>query len=1302
MGLFQKSIEKKYLKNLNSILIDKKYAEFQNYFGNPERQENIRNSKEEQFQEGFLRELFVKILGYTLNPEPNFNLTTELKNIANSKKADGAILAPEHAPVHAPLHAPLCCAIIELKGTDTTDLDKIETQAFGYKNHHPKCKYVITSNFEKLRFYIQNAVDHIDFDLVKLSKEQFALLWLCLAKDNLLGDLPLKIKESSVLQEENITKKLYADYSKFREAIYNNLVKNNPETDTGTEQGRSKLLLFKKTQKLLDRFIFIFFAEDRLLLPPNSISEIVKQWTTLKDELDEYFPLYSRFKKYFGYLNTGFKGKKYDIYAYNGGLFKPDDILDNITIDDDILHEHTLCLSNYDFETDVDVNILGHIFEHSLGEIAAIAATGEHAPLYAERRKKDGIFYTPKYITKYIVENTVGKLCEEKRTELEIVDEEYAKGRKNRKKELVKNLDKKLDEYRNWLLSLTILDPACGSGAFLNQALEFLINEHRKIDELHGQLLGGAIIFSDITNDILEKNIYGVDLNEESVEIAKLSLWLRTAQKGRKLNTLSNNIKCGNSLIDDPEVAGEKAFNWQTEFPDIFRKKKKKAWHITTATHNSRYSKRMFDNHVKLGEPVWLSEKEEIIVTETIAEIAKNDRLNIVEYNICGDHAHILLVCDEEELNKIVQKLKSISARTCNIAMGRTIPMAASGEHAPHAGKTDSWGTPEHAPAQSPGTMHGKGEHAPHAGETDTGTTPEHAPVYCARTTDGKGEHAPHRGKTQFHLWAANADKKEVTSKEQLENTINYIRNNRVKHKLPKSKEIEKIKKEFLCTRQHAFRSEYTGGFDVVIGNPPYVQLQALGEMSDTLSKCGYETYNKSADLYCLFYERGCQILKPKGYLSYISSNKWLRVNYGKSLRKFLSTKVNPKILIDFPGIPVFADAVVDPHILILRNEPYIGKTESCVIKTYTSNLEIVFESTKTVNKFSDASWVIIPIEDARKLELMKLKGTKLKDLPIAINYGLKTGFNDAFFIDEQTRQKLIAADSRSAELIKPMVRGRDISPYEKTGGEFLINVHNGIKDKNPPLHPTIIGDYPAIKQHLDAFYQKLEKRGDKGKTPYNLRNCSYLEEFAKPKILYPNMTSVFPFMYDESGLLSNDKSFILTANDNSVSLLFLTAVLNSSLAKLWIWYNCPELGNNRREIRKVYFEHFPVPQANNDQTSILSKYAMERTQLTSNLQSLSLKFQCSLHRKFELENLPKKLQDWYLLSYTNFIKELRKKKIKLTLSQEAEWEGYFIQEADKAQNIKSQIEKTDKEIDRMVYELYGLSEEEIKIVENS
>ncbi len=556
MSLFQNSVVTKYLNELDSALLDKKFADFKAYFGNTEIQENIRNSKEEQFQEGFLRELFVKIFDYTLNPQPNFNLTTELKNITDSRKVDGAILKNSNA-----------VAVIELKSTDTTDLKAVEAQAFGYKNHHPKCVYVITSNFERLRFYIQNAVNHLEFDLFRLSKDEFALLWLCLAKDSLLNDIPLKIKERSLMQEESVTKQLYSDYSRFRQDLYENLVKNNPHID--------KLTLFKKTQKLIDRFLFIFFAEDKQLLPANSIFQIIEKW---KDDVDfgDVKPLYNVFKKYFHILNVGRpkSEKRQEIFAYNGGLFLTDEILDNVIIDDNILKEHTLKISGYDFDTEVDVNILGHIFEHSLGEIESVQAEikGEQVDSQKSKRKKDGIFYTPKYITKYIVENTVGKLCEAKRLELAIVDEEYAKGRKNRRKETIRELDEKLTKYRDWLLSLTILDPACGSGAFLNQALEFLIDEHRVIDELRTQLLGGGLVFSDISTDILEKNIYGVDINEESVEIAKLSLWLRTARKGRRLNTLSNNIKCGNSLIDDPEIAGDKAFNWQNEFPEIFAK----------------------------------------------------------------------------------------------------------------------------------------------------------------------------------------------------------------------------------------------------------------------------------------------------------------------------------------------------------------------------------------------------------------------------------------------------------------------------------------------------------------------------------------------------------------------------------------------------------------------------------------------------------------------------------------------------------------------------------------------------------
>ncbi|MHA1575167.1 MAG: Eco57I restriction-modification methylase domain-containing protein, partial [Alphaproteobacteria bacterium] len=354
----------------------------------------------------------------------------------------------------------------------------------------------------------------------------------------------------------------------FKDKIFENLLKNNPRYD--------KLTLFKKSQKLLDRFLFVFFAEDSGLIPPNAVSKIVEQWKTLQ-ELDEYKPLYSRFQKLFTHLDKGHVYKKWgEIPAYNGGLFRNDEILDssNVKIDDEILEKDSLKLSKYDFNTEVDVNILGHIFEHSLNEIEEITAElhGEKIDKKKSKRKKDGVFYTPKYITKYIVENTVGTLCNEKKEELQItnllIDENYRKkdGKINEKG---KKLFKTLNGYKDWLLTLKILDPACGSGAFLNQTLDFLIAEHKQADDLIAELTGENLRLFDTDKSILENNIYGVDINEESVEIAKLSLWLRTAQKGRKLSDLSGNIKCGNSLIDDPEVAGEKAFNWNIEFREI-------------------------------------------------------------------------------------------------------------------------------------------------------------------------------------------------------------------------------------------------------------------------------------------------------------------------------------------------------------------------------------------------------------------------------------------------------------------------------------------------------------------------------------------------------------------------------------------------------------------------------------------------------------------------------------------------------------------------------------------------------------
>lgn len=557
--LLQKNIVKKYLNSLDEDLTVKPWEQYQQFFLNEDIQANIHKIKEEQFQEGFLRELFVKVLGYTINPSPNYNLTTEQKNEVGSKKADGAILLND-----------MVIGVIELKDHKTPDLTSIELQAFGYKSKHKDTRLVIISNFEKLRLYIDNAVEFREWDIFHMTLEEFRELYLCLAWQQVEQGVVLRMKQESVSNEDQITKALYKDYSQFKRALFADILKQNP-TPEGKDEKEWQLLLFKKTQKLLDRLLFIFFAEDCFLLQPNSMVQIIDKWQQLKD-LDAYVPLYERIKQYFGYLDKGHVGKPFDVFAYNGGLFKADDVLDNLIISDDILAEHTRRLSAYDFESDVDVNILGHIFENSLSEIEEVTQqiNNGQAP-QTSKRKQDGVFYTPQYITKYIVENTVGRLCEEKKKQLNIVEDEYLSDQR-RQLQTKKRLLEQLQQYRKWLLEITILDPACGSGAFLNAALQFLMTEHKRIDEMEAKVTGSAIVFQDVENSILEHNLYGVDINEESVEIAQLALWLRTAKPHRKLNSLNENIKCGNSLISDPAIAGDKAFDWQKEFPKVFEK----------------------------------------------------------------------------------------------------------------------------------------------------------------------------------------------------------------------------------------------------------------------------------------------------------------------------------------------------------------------------------------------------------------------------------------------------------------------------------------------------------------------------------------------------------------------------------------------------------------------------------------------------------------------------------------------------------------------------------------------------------
>lgn len=836
-----------------------------------------------------------------------------------------------------------------------------------------------------------------------------------------------------------------------------------------------KLLLFKKTQKLLDRFLFIFFAEDRLLLPPNSVREILKQWEQLK-ELDNYVPLYQRFKKYFGYLNTGHKGKLYEIFAYNGGLFATDELLDSILIDDEILYASCVTLSNYNFESEVDVNILGHIFEHSLNEIeelekslltrvvsaedetakATISAPEKNAKT-TSRRKKDGVFYTPRYITKYILENTVGALCAGQKKTLGIAEDEFTvvKRKANRKQLLYK-----IESYREWLLQVTICDPACGSGAFLNQALEFLIAEHRYIDELKAKLFGDAIVLSDIENVILENNLFGVDINDEAVEIARLSLWLRTAKKGRKLNRLTNNIQCGNSLIDDPKVAGDKAFDWKKGFPAIFEK----------------------------------------------------------------------------------------------------------------------------------------------------------------------------------------------------------------------------------------------GGFDVVIGNPSYVSHDRIDNKE--YLKINYSCYSSFTDLYSFFFEKGIAILKSNAFLYFITSNSFLRAEYGSPLRKILSNQNSLVEIINIDDAQIFGDAIVNTVMLCLKKGKHLPENLVSVVNKKFEVDKIDFLSFVVsnrifypINVFKENSWSLVKPEFLLIGEKMKSKGKTLEQLQTKIRLGLATGDNTAFIINEDIRGELIKKDIKNLEVIKPILRGRDIERYYyKFENLYLLLTRNEI---------DVVNDYPFVYDYLNSYGEGFKKRGAKGRHWTNLRACSFFDDFKEEKIIWIELTDKerFTLSTEEIYLLNSAYFLLPPKNYNSKYLL---SILNSRLTEFYLKLIANTSGMGTLRWINIYVKEFIIPELD----SISQLLFIEKADIMLNqnkaLQQLKHQFFQLLQTNFPSLQQTSKLENWPSLTFGELVKELEKQKIKLTLSQQSEWMQYFEEQKTKSLQIKQIITATDKEIDKIVYALYELTEEEIAIVEGN
>jgi len=559
------------------------------------------NSKEEEIKAFFLTQFFGDILGYEYNNSTNWNLRLENKSEFDSSKADAALgffKIKEQQELKKDVRV-----VIEIKDAKTT-LDKPQNrpdfkgsaieQCFMYAaKSGEKCKWVIVSNFLEIRLYLASDMTKYEhFDILKLNDEyEFSKFYYLLANEqlfyeNIASNIDIFLT-NRIEKEKIITKEFYENYSFLRETFLQHLKLHNPD--------KKPLDLLQYAQTIIDRIIFVSVIKDYDLIHYTVFKEI--EDISTKSWADDSLELWRQLTQFFKALD---KGLPHRIHKINGGLFRRNEIIENLVIKDFFL-KRLLSLSLYDFESDLNINVLGHIFEQSITDIENLKKdiTENKYIEYTEtedeitfksqlnefnKRKKDGIYYTPENITYYIVKNTIGKWLEEKKYEIGIYDlSEFPNNEEERKIHI-----EHWEKYSEQLKKIKILDPACGSGAFLTQAFDFLLKEwlividildklkvkngklkaNKKIGLFVNEIDESAQKISNIRKEIVNNNLFGVDLNFESVEITKLGLWLKSASKTDPLALLDNNIKCGNSLISDKAIS-EKAFDWNVEFKEI-------------------------------------------------------------------------------------------------------------------------------------------------------------------------------------------------------------------------------------------------------------------------------------------------------------------------------------------------------------------------------------------------------------------------------------------------------------------------------------------------------------------------------------------------------------------------------------------------------------------------------------------------------------------------------------------------------------------------------------------------------------
>ncbi|KHL83108.1 restriction endonuclease [Helicobacter pylori] len=912
-------------------------------------------------------------------------------------------------------------------------------------------------------------------------------------------------------------------------------------------------------------------------------------------------------------------------------------------------------LKKHDYQKDKDLPLLEYLFEFlrvydfttTPKDIKDNANTSESRlinpsvlGLVFEKLNgyKEGSFYTPSFITSYMCKESITPIVRDKFNatyqwdckDLEALREKIDRNFSN----------EKAKEYLNTLLTLRVCDPAVGSGHFLVSALNEMVliayelgliaslyrhelrleNDEIIIHTPEDKVFNYTIPHSEndphhhiqkelfnLKKDIIENCLFGVDINPNSCEITKLRLWIELLkysyyifEEGKNTNALETlpnidiNIKCGNSLISRFAL-------------------KDKALLKTEKNKNLEYYIAEYKELVKIYKDPKILESltRPIKDSNAVRKYAKERLYQELVQNPNKDF--------KKALNDRIEKIKEAFKLTLEPPQKELKFKKFLKEHLELYGKSILEEANDNGLELEALALEKKMAHE--------GLFHDYTPYPKLDKTDKVV------GLEHFNRYVLTSYKDLQDENERYANALEW------RFEFP---EVLNDEGDFL-------------GFDCIIGNPPYIRQEHIKDLKPLLEKQYQDFYNSTADIYTYFFALAFNLLKEKGFNAFITSNKYARAKYGAKLRELLFKKTTLVSYMELNALKVFESATVDTSIIHFIKQP---PPKESVFKYYEptpndkSNLKSTPSLSMKQNALSTESFIFANATLLDLRDKIESIGTPLKDWDIQINYGIKTGANEAFIIPTEKRdailkncdntqkdEKGMSERERTKELIKPILRGKDIKRYSYEWAHlWVINTHNGYtsatKSKIPPID---IEKYPATKAHLDAHYDAIVTRSDQGDTPYHLRNCAYLEDFEKEKIVYPETSQGAYFIYENSGIFLEKTAFMIVSDAYNLKLL--TALLNSKLITFYFKNFCGGciLGKSGYQYNKHALEKIPIPQ------------------ITEKNQELADKI-------------------------TDCAERILKSKEK---------------------DPKANTQKLEKEIDALVYQLYNLTDEEIKIIED-